>query len=232
MKHTLLNKIALTGLLALLLNVPGLSHAGTSTYNSTLTDPLPIGPYDWREPGGMIAIDSINVMDDIMIKDIKVTLDFDHEAAGDIIIDLAGPDGKRLTLIEEIFSPHELDEFAQGEMYSFSDQGMPINPPPNKLVDGRIVIAGGEYQPQTSIFTDYVSFAEWQGTSGKGLWTLEIYDVIDAPGDEPWIFGGNLYSWKLDITDQQQPPQVPIPGAIWLLGSAVAASIGFRNKKS
>ena len=156
----------------------------------------------------------ISVPDSFEIADVSVTLDIEHGWIGDLGVALVGPGDDFIWLID----PDSMDanELVAGQGYTFTDSAMEFLPVGAHL--NFTTIPGDTYWPDDSREDPITTFASaFAGDNSQGNWQLYLVDVL--PRDE-----GALISWQLDLTP------VPIPGAIWLLGSGLAGLVGLRRK--
>ncbi len=150
----------------------------------------------------------ISVPDSFVISDVSVTLDIEHGWIGDLGVALVVPGGPVEGLIWLIDAEtNNANELAAGNRYTFTDNAAGFLP-------AGITIPGGSYRPDDAKEAPITTFA---GDNSFGDWQLYLVDV--SPADE-----GTLISWELSLTP------VPIPGAIWLLGSGLAGLVGLRRK--
>lgn len=116
---------------------------------------------------------SIGVPADVVISDVKVTLDIEHTSAGDLEIDLFSPNGRRVRLIDEVCE--DQDHFLGTTLDDEASQEI-----------GDVCPAGdGTFRPGDSL-------SEFDGRSSFGVWTLVVND--DDDGET-----GILNGWSLTI---------------------------------
>ena len=72
------------------------------------------------------------------------------------------------------------------------------------------------------------NFTHWSGSTGS---SLTLAEVLQAPDDVGIFFGGSTASGTGDLkVDNFGFAPVPIPGAMWLLGSGLIGIVGIRRK--
>ena len=159
----------------------------------------------------------ISVPDSFEIADVGVTLDIGHTWIGDLGVALVGPGGVTEGFVWLIDTDsRDANELVAKQGYTFTDSAaefLPVGLYPNFTT-----IPGGTYWPDDSRDPPIATFASaFAGDNSLGDWQLYLVDV--SPDDE-----GTLISWELDLTP------VPIPGAVWFLGSGLAGLVGLRRK--
>ena len=208
-----MRRLTVTGIMFLVVFVTAFSgtvyKADAALYDSGLINlAIPDG-----DENGIWA--GISVSDSFVISDVSVTLDIEHGWIGDLGIALVDPSGDFIWLIDDPTCMNA-NELAAGNRYTFTDNAAGFLPVGTHL--DYITIPGSSYRPDDAKEDPITIFASsFAGDNSQGDWQLYLVDV--SPADD-----GTLISWELDLTP------VPIPGAIWLLGSGLAGLVGLRRK--
>jgi subtilisin-like proprotein convertase family protein len=185
----------------------------SGTVNIGIPDSNPIG-----------ITSTINVGETGALTDLTVTLAIDHTWVGDLLITLTNPLGTTVTLMDRPGVPADSTVGDSSNLSStvpinFSDLfATPAedagNPDATCGTDDIIGVGcPGDFAPDGSLL------ATFGGAEVGGDWTLFISD--NAGGDV-----GTLVTWQLDIGTAA----VPVPGALWLLGSALFG-LGVRRHR-
>ena len=208
-----MRRLTVIGIMFLLVLVTAFSgtvdKADAALYDSGLINlAIPDGDED-----GILT--GISVSDSFVISDVSVTLDIEHGWIGDLGVALMDPGGDFIWLIDDPTCMNA-NEPAARQGYTFTDNAAEFLPVGTHL--DYITIPGGIYLPDDAKEVPITTFTSaFAGDNSLGDWQLYLVDV--SPRDE-----GTLISWKLDLTP------VPIPGAVWLLGSGLAGLVGLRRK--
>ena len=115
----------------------------------------------------------ITITEDVVISDVNVTVNVDHNWITDVDMKLIGPDGTEVILANDVGG--SADDFTNTV---FDDQA-------SAPIDSGSAPFTGTWQPQGSL-------ADFNGKSSLGDWTLHIND------DENGI-GGTLLDWSIEI---------------------------------
>jgi subtilisin-like proprotein convertase family protein len=115
----------------------------------------------------------ITITNDVVISDVNVTVNIDHNWITDVDMKLIGPDGTEVILANDVGG--SADDMTDTV---FDDQAG------TAISDGSAPFTG-TWQPQGSL-------ADFNGKSSLGDWTLHINDDEDG-------IGGTLLSWSLEI---------------------------------
>ncbi len=78
----------------------------------------------------------------------------------------------------------------------------------------------------TDIVRDWLAYIETEGDKGYENYGIEINNYDETSADWGWY-------WNSSDADSNKPhlEVVPIPGAVWLLGSGLLGLLGFRRKR-
>lgn len=115
----------------------------------------------------------ITITNDVVISDVNVTVNIDHNWITDIDMKLVGPDGTEVILANDVGG--SADDMVNTV---FDDQAT------DPIDDGSAPFTGS-WQPQGSL-------ADFNGKSSLGDWTLVVNDDEDA-------IGGTLLDWSIEI---------------------------------
>ena len=132
---------------------------------------------------------SLQVGESVIVGDLNVHLDINHQQDADLDVYLIGPDGTRVELFTDVggggdnFSGTILDDEAA-----------------TPITSGSAPFAGS-YQPEGAL-------SDFDGSDAKGEWTLEITDDRNRRS-------GSLNSWSIEITPSMPsgPPALTITDA-------------------
>jgi subtilisin-like proprotein convertase family protein len=109
------------------------------------------------------------------IKDLNVTISLQHTAVGDLVIDLTGPDGTRVRLVEHPGGPDNSGNHLTDT--TFTDEA-------TSNVSSGTAPYTGSFRPQND------QLSRFDGLSRRGTWTLRVRDLNEADT-------GTLNSWNI-----------------------------------
>lgn len=147
----------------------------SSCYTRVNDTQLAVGPYAGDVTNSVITMDENVVIDDLI-----VTLNIEHNWANDLDVKLIGPDGTEVILFEDVggggdnFTNTVLDDAAASSISSGS-------------------------APFTGSFTPQGSLSDFNGLQSQGDWTLSITDDYDSSTDTAPDYGGTLLNWSMKI---------------------------------
>ena len=97
------------------------------------------------------------------------------------------------------------------------------------FIDGTWSIGADTNWTTHTVALDASHFTSWTGQNDY-LYTL--VEVLQAPTDIGIFFGGSLASGTGDLLVDNfgTVAAVPIPGAVWLLGTGIIGLVGIRRK--
>lgn len=147
----------------------------TETFKST---DIPVETIDNEQVSSIIYIPEI---DDVIIKDVNVTINVSHTFIGDLFIDLVSPNGTIIDLV-----PGRYDEGTHYINTVFDDEAIDI-----------IEENGISQSPYTGSFQPDGKLSDLDGEHSTGNWTLRVWDhLIDD--------FGTLNGWSLEIVGEAQ----------------------------
>jgi hypothetical protein len=86
--------------------------------------------------------------------------------------------------------------------------------------------------PSYSLFANVQSYAYWSGSEyapdPTGAWYFNTNNGNQYNNDKSYQF----YAWAVRPGDVAAPAAIPLPGAVWLFGSALLGSIGLKHRKN
>ncbi|MCL6274616.1 M12 family metallo-peptidase [Muricauda sp. 2012CJ35-5] len=129
-------------------------------------------PLDISAVGTSTITRSVQILEDLPVNDINVTLEINHSYTADLIVSLTSPAGTRVTLISNTCGE------ANNINAVFDDAGIPIACSNDPAISGAVQPLG--------------LLSAFNGESALGEWTLEIQDT--ATGD-----GGALVDFSLEV---------------------------------
>ena len=180
----------------------GVAGAATYSYPGTLPDTIIEGDNFYAD---------IVVADSGIVADINVYVDVVHSQISDLDIYLghqeSGSSWKYVQLFNQYGPGVDLTAVTfDDEAATYIDSAMPPYGP-------------GTFKPGSTLDTygDSNLLSFFDGDSIAGIWSLYIWD--NYTGDV-----GTLQGFSIAVTP------VPIPGAIWLLGSGIIGLVGFSRR--
>ncbi|MCK4822201.1 hypothetical protein KA005_40940 [bacterium] len=201
-----------TGVLcALLLGLLTVGVAGATTYSYTGTLPATI------PDGGSYLYADIEVGDPGIVADINVFVDVTHTDISDLDIYLAyqEPGSSAWKYYVQLFNQYGVPG---DNLYAVTfDDEAAIS------IEFTVPRYGpGSFKPGSTFdeYGDSNLLSTFDGESIAGTWSLAIWDNYS-----PDV--GTLNAFSIIINEENH---VPIPGAIWLLGSGIIGLVGFGRK--
>lgn len=165
---------------------------------------------------------TISITDVGLITNLSVSVGIDHIWAGDLILDLTSPGGTTARLMDRPGFPAtglgDSSDLVSSTPIMFSDIfATPAENAGSACISSEDigVDCTGQFSPDDSLATFF------NGQSITGDWTLTVFDADS-------IISGSLENWALDI----EVSAVPVPAAVWLMGSALLGLLGFRKRKA
>ena len=119
-------------------------------------------PIDIPASGIPTITSSINVINDLVVSDVDVTLNVDHSYLSDLTITLESPSGTEVVLISSSCGS------SRDLVATFDDDAAPFSCSNNPAISGTVRPIG--------------SLAAFNGESAFGEWTLTIQDAFDVDG--------------------------------------------------
>ena len=125
-------------------------------------------PIDIPSNGTPTISSTINVINDLVVSDVNVSLNVDHSFLSDLTITLQSPTGTEVVLVaNSCGSARDIDAV-------FDDAASPFSCSANPAISGTVSPIG--------------SLASFNGESALGDWTLTIQDAFDVDGGSLNIF--------------------------------------------
>ncbi len=216
-----MNKMNMVSKAALVLAM-GLSASANAAFISVSSSVVPVVTVDASTESTQLYVPA-NPAD--IITDVNVFIDFTKcddnisstgECLGtgasypnEIVFDLTSPTGTSVSLI----AAGTYTGNGVGNTYQIT-------------FDDAATTAVGGSLPTSGTFQPTGLLADFNLESAIGLWTLTFQDTVGA---DPL----SLNSWRLDVTTGDTPPPnpVPVPAAVWLLGSGLIGLAGVARRK-
>jgi Ca2+-binding RTX toxin-like protein/subtilisin-like proprotein convertase family protein len=151
------------------------NNNGKLDQNTTAYHQLISGPTTIPDNSTLSSFFAISGVTDPVV-DINVRLDIEHPAIETLIIQLTGPSGQVIDLVNLAALPGAMQYST-----TFDDEAQfSINAAPS---------TSGVFRPEQAL-------SLFDGLDPNGLWTLDIIDTL-ADGSNP---SANLYSWRIELT--------------------------------
>jgi len=197
----------------------------------------PVAIVDAGHPGTVAGKDILltGITDPVI--DVDVIIRVDHEFVGDLVIQLEGPDGTKITLANQpgvSNAPSGAPTFGGASANLSSD--VPITFDDSAATSAELMGGGGlgttdivgsapsspdTYRPSTDTFLPGPMLSEFNGRDPNGTWTLTVGDAVD-------VYTGELVSWTLIIETE---PVIPEPTVAGVMALGVVGLLSRRRRR-